>query len=569
LIILLGLTITIPSEITTDEERQTLLSKPNGAAAVGSASDGGNPGYGSMNQASDEDIEEDEHDDKDMVAWEVSELKARKAMERRLEEEGNWFQFAKEFAIFIPYIWPFGLPMLQLRAVLVLLCLLTSNLLNLLIPRQLALIVDSLNCITHTNPWVAVGIYLSLRFASSVSGIELLRQWLWVPVKYYSHESMSRAAFSHMMYLSADFHDSKSSSDMLMAIHGGSAISTVVENVLLQALPMLVDLGVAVVYLSYTFGSYEGLATIATSTIFFMLAGNLLARTRTASRTRARKSYQEFSIRSRGFHNWPTASTFNQIGYEDNRHANAVSERWSAEKKYILGWNVSIAMQSMVLLLGLGISAYLAVARILAGKATPGQFAMLLSYWSQLSSPLEFFARLGKSISDDFVDAEMLLRVIQTRPTVQNKKSARPLRFEAGEVEFDHVAFSYDRQKSVVNDISLKVQPGTTVALVGSTGAGKSTLLKLLNRLYDVTGGSIRIDGQDIRDVDLYSLREHIGVVPQNPVLFNDTIMNNVRYGRITATDEEVHDACRAACIHDKILEFRDRYEARVGENGV
>ncbi|KAI6779317.1 uncharacterized protein J7T54_000415 [Emericellopsis cladophorae] len=570
LILLLGFTLKTVKEkhAASDEERQSLLSKPNGAVAGGSTLNGDNAQYGSTAQYHDENNEEEEEDDKDANNWERSQTKARKDMKKRLEG-GNWFQFAKEFALFLPYIWPFSLPKLQLRAALVLACLLTSNLFNLLLPRQVAVIVDSLNGTTHANPWVAVAVYIALRFASSECGINLLNQWLWVPVKYYANESLRRAAFSHMMYLSADFHDSKSTPDLTLAINGGSAVSSVIESVLMLALPMLVDLGVAVVYLSYTFGSYEGLATVATSIVFIMLAGDLLARTQKASRTRLRTVFKESSIRWRGFESWTTASTFNQIGYENNRHANAVTERFVAEKKYIMRWNCFIALQSMVLLLGLAVSAYLAVARILAGKATPGQFAMLLSYWAQLSNPLKFFSSLGKDISDDLVEAEMLLRVMQTEPTVQSKKSARPLRFEAGEVEFDHISFSYDRQKSVINDISLKVEKGTTVALVGSTGAGKSTLLKLLDRFYDVREGSIRIDGQDIRDVELYSLRERIGVVPQSPVLFDDTIMSNVRYGRITATDEEVHDACRAACIHDKILEFSDGYEAQVGEKGV
>ncbi|KAG9254473.1 uncharacterized protein F5Z01DRAFT_655385 [Emericellopsis atlantica] len=571
LILLLGFALTTVKKkhAASDEERQSLLSKPNGAAAGTSTPNGDNARYGSAAQSHDEDNEEDGEDDVDVSNWERSQAKARKDMKKRLEGDGSWFEFAKEFALFVPYIWPFSLPKLQLRAALVLACLLTSNLFNLLLPRQVAVIVDSLNGTTHANPWVAVAAYISLRFASSECGIDLLSQWLWVPVKYYANESLKRAAFSHMMYLSADFHDSKSTPDLSLAINGGSAVSSVIESVLMHALPMLVDLGVAVVYLSYTFGSYEGLATVATSIAFLMLAGDLLARTQQASRTRLRAVFKESSIRWRGFESWTTASTFNQIGYEDNRHANAVTNRFVEEKKYIMRWNCFIALQSVVLLLGLAVSAYLAVARILAGKATPGQFAMLLSYWSQLSGPLKFFSRLGKDISDDLVEAEMLLRVMQTEPTVQSKKSARPLRFEAGEVEFDHISFSYDRQKSVINDISLKVERGITVALVGSTGAGKSTLLKLLDRFYDVREGSIRIDGQDIRDVELHSLRERIGVVPQSPILFDDTIMNNVRYGRITATDEEVHDACRAACIHDKILEFSDGYEAKVGEKGV
>jgi ABC-type multidrug transport system fused ATPase/permease subunit len=154
-------------------------------------------------------------------------------------------------------------------------------------------------------------------------------------------------------------------------------------------------------------------------------------------------------------------------------------------------------------------------------------------------------------------------------PSVRNKISARPLKLEKGEVKFDKVNFSYDGKKQILREVSLSIPGGQTVAFVGATGAGKSTTLKLLNRFYDVTGGSIRIDGQDLRDIDLHSLRDRVGVVPQDPVLFDDTIMNNVRYGKITATDEEVFEACRAACVHDKIEDFTDGYNTRVGERGI
>lgn len=425
-------------------------------------------------------------------------------------------------------------------------------------PRQTGIIMDSLSGANNANPWMAVLGYILLRIAASQAGIDLLRQILWTPVKYYSNEALTKAAFSHMMYLSADFHDSKSTSDMIMAIHGGQAIASVVESVLLHAFPMLIDLSVAVIYLSITFGSYEGLTTVATGVAFLLLAGKLVSRTSAISRGRITAHYAEYSIRTSGFTGWTTASTFNQLGYEDNRHSDAVANRWAAETKYMLTWNLSIALQSIVLTAGLTVSAFFAVLRIRSGKATSGQFAMLLMYWSQLSAPLQFFARLGKNLSDDFVEAELLLEVMQMQPTVQNKKGARRINFQRGEVEFEDIHFSYDKQKTVINGISLSVKPGTTVAFVGSTGAGKSTMLRLLNRFYDVTDGAIRIDGQDIREVDLFSLRELIGVVPQNPILFDDSILSNVRYGNINASDEDVYDACKAACIHDKILEFSD-----------
>lgn len=165
------------------------------------------------------------------------------------------------------------------------------------------------------------------------------------------------------------------------------------------------------------------------------------------------------------------------------------------------------------------------------------------------------------------IDAEQLLELFQTKPTV--KDGFKNLRLNPGRVDFERVKFSYDGKKQIINDVSFRVEPGQTIALIGETGGGKSTILKLLFRFYDVTEGLIAVDGQDIRTLTLESLREQIGVVPQDPSLFNDTIFNNVRYAKLDATVAEVVEACKAAAIHDKILTFTDGYSSMVGEHGV
>ena len=167
----------------------------------------------------------------------------------------------------------------------------------------------------------------------------------------------------------------------------------------------------------------------------------------------------------------------------------------------------------------------------------------------------------------DLIDAEALLELFQKEPTVKDGK--QHLNFKSGLVQLHDVTFSYDSKREVIKDLTFEAQPGQRVALVGETGGGKSTILRLLFRFYDVQNGRIMIDGQDIRDVTLSSLRENIGVVPQDPVLFNGSVMENVRYARLDATDEEVMEACKAASIHDKILTFTNGYSTRVGEGGV
>lgn len=190
--------------------------------------------------------------------------------------------------------------------------------------------------------------------------------------------------------------------------------------------------------------------------------------------------------------------------------------------------------------------------------------------------PLSFFSSIFKEVTYALMEAERLLEIFQVKATITDGPNAKPLKLSHGLVRFDNVSFAYDKRKPTLSEVSFTVPPGKTVALVGETGGGKSTILKLVCRFYDINGGSISIDNQDIRDVTIpryaaianiksytdaltaFSLREKIGVVPQDPTLFNDTIMNNIRYSRLDASEKDVHEACKAAAIHDKIMAFPD-----------
>ncbi len=395
---------------------------------------------------------------------------------------------------------------MQIRAVLVAVCLLLNNALNVLIPRQLGIVTDSLNSLNGSNPWAQVLVFAALKFCESEAGLSLIRQWLWVPVEYYSFDAMSTAAYSHVLGLSSDFHDSKSSSDIMMAIQSGQSVSNLLESICFSAIPMLIDMAIAFVYLSITFGPYEGLITIATAIIFLYIAGRMISNLRNARKSEVHAWFEEHYVRQAGIQGWSTVTSFNQIRHEENRYSAAVKGRVSKSQAVYLGYLFAYAFQYLVLLAGLLAGSLLAVWQVTRGEATPGQFVMLLTYWAQLVAPLNFFAGLGKNVSRNLIHAEQLLEIMKTKPTVVNKDDAEELKLVGGAVDFDHVYFSYDSKKPILRDIDFSVPPGMTVAFVGATGAGKSTILKLLDRFYDVTAGSISIDGQDIREVDLYRL---------------------------------------------------------------
>jgi ABC-type transport system involved in Fe-S cluster assembly fused permease/ATPase subunit len=377
------------------------------------------------------------------------------------------------------------------------------NFVNLLIPRQMGILLDSLSGANDENAWVQVLLFGGLKLVASEAGLSLLRQWLWIPVEYYSYDAISTAAYSHVLNLSSDFHDSKSSSDIMMAINSGQSISNMLDSICFRAIPMVIDMVVAFIYLSVTFGPYEGFITIATSVIFMYIATSMISRLRLARKGEVSAWFEEHYVRQAGIQGWTTVACFNQTEYEERRYSKAVRNRVTKSQTVQLGYILSYAFQFLVLLSGLLAGAHLAVYQVLGGRATPGQFMMLLTYWAQLVAPLNFFAGLGRSVSRDLIGAEQLLDIMQTKPSIIDKEGAPPLKFSGGHVSFDNVCFSYDKKKEILKNVSFTATPGMTMAFVGATGAGKSTILKLLDRFYDATNGAIHIDGQDIRDVSL------------------------------------------------------------------
>jgi ABC-type transport system involved in Fe-S cluster assembly fused permease/ATPase subunit len=267
--------------------------------------------------------------------------------------------------------------------------------------------------------------------------------------------------------------------------------------------------------------------------------------------------------------NWKTVSYFNRVPHEERRYSSAVTITREGSILSALWFNIEQAVKATIIELGVLLMLIIAGYRVVHGGARVGDVVVLLQLWSQIAHPLSVIANSFTRIASDLVDAEDLVEVLQKKPSIQDDKDAKLLDLQRGEVEFESVNFSYDKKRDILKDVSFRVTPGQTVALVGETGGGKSTILKLLFRFYNVDGGCVKIDGQDIRKVTIKSLRDIIGTVPQDATLFNDTILNNVKYANLNATDEEVIEACKAAAIHEKIMSFSKRYQSKVGEGGT
>ena len=266
---------------------------------------------------------------------------------------------------------------------------------------------------------------------------------------------------------------------------------------------------------------------------------------------------------------YETVKYFNAEQYEFNRYRGAVTDYQRAEYKVLLSLNIMNVSQNLVFMLGLLVTSFIAAYQVATGQRDVGKFVTLLTYMAQLQGPLNFFGTFYRSIQSAMISSERLLELFKEQPTVIDEPSAKELPTCQGEIRFNDVKFAYDPRKPALNGLNFRCAPGTTTALVGESGGGKSTVFRMVFRFYNTTEGSIQVDAHDVRDITIDSLRRHIGVVPQDTVLFNETLMYNLKYANPSATDEEVFEACRAASIHDKIMGFPDQYEARVGERGL
>ncbi len=266
---------------------------------------------------------------------------------------------------------------------------------------------------------------------------------------------------------------------------------------------------------------------------------------------------------------YETVKYFNAEGYEFDRYRNAVGDYQRAEYKVLFSLNIMNVTQNLVFTLGLLVTCFIAAYQVTSGQRKVGQFVALLTYMAQLQGPLNFFGTFYRSIQSAMINSERMLELFKERPTVVDEPTAESLPSCEGEIRFDEVKFSYDTRKPALQGLSFHCAPGTTTALVGESGGGKSTVFRLLFRFYNTQDGSIQVDGHDVQDVTIDSLRRHIGVVPQDTVLFNETLMYNLKYANPSCSEEDVFEACRAASIHEKILGFPDGYQTKVGERGL
>jgi ABC-type transport system involved in Fe-S cluster assembly fused permease/ATPase subunit len=548
--------ITKHVEKSSDEERQSLLSKPANGTANGSAA----PGYGAIPVETTADDEE-EQKDRDQ------EIKDQQA--KRLEEEGGWLGYLKAFAVFLPYLFPRDDWMVMGALVVRLLHMLAERVLNLLIPRQLGIITNKLSEPNPTMPWHDIGLWVLFSYISSYAGLGVLDGLANLVISNSAYRRITLFAYEHVLGLSMDFHTSKDSGEVLKAVEQASSLHTIIETVLFDVCPILLDLIVAMYYVTSLFDAYMAFIILFMGALYISIGWYFTSLSQPKRRDYVEKQRTESSTVNEVVHNWQTVAYFNRLIFEHKRYAEKIMNTIRAQYSFFYRSMGGHAAQDIVTNFGFAGCCIFGMAQIVSGRKRVGDLVTLIMYWHTLTSPLYVLSYSYQHITSSLIDAERLLQLLKTKPTVADSAEAQQLIVKEGKVEFKDVEFSYDVRKPIIKSVNLQAEGGQTIAFVGETGGGKSTMLKLLFRFYDVTGGSIMIDGQDLRSVTQSSLRDALGLVPQDPVLFNQTIRQNIRYARLEATDAEIEDACRAAAIHDDITGFPDGYASKVGERGV
>ena len=470
-----------------------------------------------------------------------------------------------------PYLWPAGETALRMRVVLAVLFLAAAKGASVAVPYIYKQTIDALDVkqgALIAVPVMALIAYGVARVLSQALGE--LRDAVFAKVAQRAIRQAGLKTFRHLHRLSLRFHLDRKTGGVSRAVERGTkGIEFLLRFMLFNVVPTLVEVVLTCGILWYLFGIWMALVAFLTIGIYIFWT---LAVTEWRIQFRRTMNDTDNEANTKAIDsllNFETVKYFGNEDHESRRFDKALARYEDAAVKS----NTSLALlnigQGAIIAVGLTMIMWMAADGVVAGTMTIGDFAMVNAYLIQLYMPLNFLGFVYREIKQSLIDMEQMFRLLDENPEVADSPGAVPLAIKGGELRFENVSFAYDARREVLNDISFTVPAGKTVAIVGPSGSGKSTISRLLFRFYDVSGGRITIDGQDVRDLTQVSLRAAIGMVPQDTVLFNDTVFYNIAYGRPGASPAEVEGAARTAQIHDFIMALPDGYQSTVGERGL
>jgi ATP-binding cassette, subfamily B, heavy metal transporter len=466
----------------------------------------------------------------------------------------------------------------RLRVLLALLCLVAAKVANLGIPILMKRLIDTLNIKVDSGeallaiPAALIVAYGLLRISASL--FNELREALFAKVTQNAVRKVALQVFEHLHALSLSFHLARQTGGVSRDIERGTrGIQSLIQYSLYSILPTLIEFILVLGYLAYTYDIWFALITLVA--LVFYIAFTVVV---TEWRTHFRRTMNDMDSRANqkaidSLLNFETVKYFGNEAFESRRYDENLARYQVAAVKSQKSLAVLNLGQQTIIAIGLILILWRATSGVMNGTMTLGDLVLVNTLMIQLYIPLNFLGVIYREIKQSLTDMDRMFSLLNTDKEIADSPNAQPLVIQnyaiGPDIHFEHVSFHYDSKREILRDVSFNIPAGTITAVVGQSGAGKSTLARLLFRFYDVQSGKILIDGQNIQDVQQASLRKVIGIVPQDTVLFNDTIGYNIAYGNPGATPEAVQEAARAAQIDGFIERLPDGYNTQVGERGL
>ncbi|WP_261433237.1 ABCB family ABC transporter ATP-binding protein/permease [Serratia quinivorans] len=471
----------------------------------------------------------------------------------------------------LPYLWPKDNLKLRYYLVIAFAFMVISKISITLVPLAYKAMIDALSGETAKMLAIPIGLILAYGVARIGGALfEELRNVMFVHVSQNATRLLGLRVFRQLHALSLRFHLERQTGGLSLSIERGTqAVATVLSRLLFSIFPILFEITLVAVIMWHLLNGWFALAillTVGCYILFTVMAVSWRSRFR-RELNQANADANTKSIDS--LLNYETVKYFGNEDFEAERFNMSRRLYEYAAIKNQFSFTALNLGQTAIISIGLIVMMAMAAQGIVQGRMTIGDFVLVNAYLLQLYQPLNFFGFIYAEVRQALIDMENMFDLLQEEQEIVDRPDAKALHLTAGEVSFDSVSFGYDARRPILKNVSFTIPAGNTVAVVGASGAGKSTLSRLLFRFYDVSGGSVSIDGQDIRSLKQASLRAAIGIVPQDTVLFNDTLGYNIGYGKTGSSQEEIERAARLAHIHEFIVSLPDGYQTRVGERGL